>query len=317
MDKGMFDLFKKSDAYYTRIMYGETRGRRWNVWDYFRTHFHILGSVARNLFYYDGYENDDLFREIEKRLFYYGRSGIVKKGGDLIAVNAEGNTPGIYGRPEKFTFNFYGGIQDQSETPFEREIGRGGVFAYNTFDGFPTAITVEHYAMMLAHTDASITMELVNGRVMDVFTATDNRSTEAAAAYTKKIYDGDYSFIQDKSENLTIDRANASRSSRLRELLETKEKLLHDIYAIFGVNRVAEKRERLITDEAQGSGAMLLLNLTDMLKMREKMCEDINNVFGANISVKCHIDIDADGTLEHTQEAERDEKPEEEVKEDV
>lgn len=317
MDKGMFDLYKKSDAYYTRILLGRSRGRRWNVWDYFRTHFHILGSVARNLFYYDGYQNDDLFREIEKRLFYYGRAGIVKKGGDLIAVNAEGNTPGIYGRPEKFTFNFYGGIQDKAEMPFEREIGRGGVFAYNTFDGFPTAITVEHYAMMLAHTDASITMELVNGRVMDVFTATDNRSTEAAAAYTKKIYDGDYSFIQDKSENLTIDRANASRSSRLRELLETKEKLLHDIYAIFGINRVAEKRERLITDEAQGSGAMLLLNLTDMLKMREKMCEDINNVFGTSISVKCHIDIDADGTLEHTQEAERDEKPEEEVKEDV
>ena len=161
---------------------------------------------------------------------------------------------------------------------------------------------------MLAHTDASITLELVNGRMMDVINASDNNGVEAASTYSKKIYDGEYSFIHDRSENIVIDRANSSRNSKLRELLETKEKLYHDVYALFGINRVAEKRERLITDEAEGSGPMLLLNIKDMLSMREKMCEDINNVFGTNISVQCHIDIDADGTLEHTAEAEQPDK---------
>ena len=51
---------------------------------------------------------------------------------------------------------------------------------------------------------------------------------------------------------------------------------------------------------------MLLLNIKDMLSMREKMVDDINNVFGTSMRVKCHIDIDQDGTLEHTQEAEKD-----------
>ena len=72
---------------------------------------------------------------------------------------------------------------------------------------------------------------------------------------------------------------------------------------MFGVNRVAEKRERLVSAEADGSGAMLLLNLKDMLEMRKKFVTDINEVFGTNISVKCHIDIDNDGKLEHEAEA--------------
>lgn len=311
MDVGMYRLYSRSDLFYNRLLSGKCRGRRWNVWDYFQTHFQNLGSVARNLFYYDGYDNKDFFREVEKRYFFYGHTGAVKHNGDLIAVNSYGNTPGIYDKPERFTFNFYGGIQDTAGAkPNEREIGKGGVYGYNNFDGYPTALVVEHYALMLAHTDASITMELVNGRMMDVMKSSDNRSTEAANQYAKRIYDGDYSFIADKSENLEIDRAANSKTSRLRELLDTKERLLHDVYAIFGINRVAEKKERLITDEAEGSGAMLLLNLKDMFEMREKFCEDLNNTFGTNISVKCHIDIDADGKLEHVAEAESNTEPE-------
>ena len=302
----MIPLYSKSDKYYQRMISGACLGRRWNVWDYFRTHFQILSQISRNLFYYEGYDDQDFFKEIEKRLFYFGHAGIVDHNGDLIAVDANGFEPGIYDRPEKFTFTFRGGVPDTGRTPNERVIGNGGVYAFNTYDGFPTAIVVEHYAMMLAHTDASITLELVNGRVMDVFNASDNNGAEAAAAYTKKIYDGEYSFIRDKSENVILDRANSSRGNRLRELLDTKERLLKDVYALFGVNRTAEKRERLVTTEAQGDGAMLLLNIKDMLSMREKMVDDINNVFGTSMRVKCHIDIDQDGTLEHTQEAEKD-----------
>lgn len=315
MDKNMLPLWSKSDQYYLRLLSGGCRGRRWNVWDYFRTYMQMLGQIGRNLFYYEGYDNDDFFREIEKRLYYFGRCGVVKHSGDLIAVDANGNTPGIYNKPERFTFVFGGGIQDNSQTPNEREIGKAGAFGYNTFEGFPTVNAVEHYALMLAHTDASITMELVNGRMVDVLKVSNNRSAEAAGAYSKKLYDGDYSFLQDKTEELEIDRANSSRGSRLRELTDTKERLLKDVYAMFGVNRVAEKRERLVSAEADGSGAMLLLNLKDMLEMRKKFVADINKVFGTSISVKCHIDIDNDGKLEHEAEADNPEaaEPEEEA----
>lgn len=307
IDYRMLPLYSKSDKYYQRLMTGACLGRRWNVWDYFRTHFQTLSQIARNLFYYEGYDDQDFFKEIEKRLFFFGRCGIVTKDGNLIAADANGFEPGIYDRPEKFTFVFRGGVvDDNKKTPNERTIGENGVYAWNTYDGFATANIVEHYALMLAHTDASITLELVNGRMMDVINASDNNGAEAAAAYTKKIYDGEYSYIKDRSENVLIDRANSSRGTHLRELLDTKERLLKDIYALFGVNRTAEKRERLVTTEATGDGAMLLLNLKDMLSMREKMVEDINNVFGYNLTVKCHIDIDKDGTLEHVEEAEQE-----------
>lgn len=302
MTDGMLPLFSKSDKYYLNYLHGKRIGRRLKVWDYFSDHFEMLRAIGCNLFSYSGAGDDELYRQIEKRLFYFGRCGIVLHNGRLTAVDVSPYDPDVYGNPEGFTFSFENGEPDKRS--YKRIIDGNGVYAKNTFTAYPTARIAEHYALMLAHCDASIVSALVNGRMMDVLYATNNKSAEAAQTFAKSLYDGDYSIIRDSTEEMEINRAGSKVQTPISDILNAKERILKDIYNTFGINKVAEKRERFVTDEIEADEKMLSFNLKDMLEQRKKMCDDIRLTFGQTIDVECHVDIDADGRKENMQEME-------------
>lgn len=299
-DDNLFKLYSKSDKYYMRLMTGAALGRQLNVWDIFRNYFEHFTAMGMNLFSYEaeaGYVPDRFFKQLEKRLFFYGRAGVVERNSELVAVSASGFGEDVYDEPTKFSFVFGGGIPDPATTPNERVINANGVYCKNTFTGYPTAMVAEQYALMIAHCDMSMIAELVNSRFMDVLKASNNQSAEAAGKFYKDLYMGKLSFISDKTEELEVDRS-ARGVARLRDYIDTKASLLKEFYALFGINKTNEKRERMITDEVKDNQQLLQFNVKDMLDQREKMCDDIRNVFGIDVTVKCHIDLDANGTPE-------------------
>lgn len=300
MQDSMLKLWSISDRFMYDLINGAAVGRRLTVWDLFRNYFEQFRAIGTNLFSYDGITKDTQ-REIEKRLFLFGRVGIVEHNGSLIAVTANPNGEDIYDEPTHFTFTFGGGLPDKSKTPETREIGLNGVLGRNTFSFYPTSLECEHYALMLAHTDMSIIAELVNGRFTDILIARNNSEAETARAFNNALYDGRLSFIQDKAEDMEVNRASRN-VSHLRELIDTKDRLLRDFYNIYGISKAAEKRERMITEEVEANEKMLNFNLKDMLDARSKMCEEINRVFKKNVTVKSHIDLDNDGKLENEDE---------------
>jgi hypothetical protein len=154
---------------------------------------------------------------------------------------------------------------------------------------------------MIAHCDISIVADLVNGRFMDVLKAGNNKSAEAAAKFHKDLYAGKLSYLYDTTEELEVDRA-ARSVSHLRDYIDTKSSLLKEFYALFCINKTNEKRERMITDEVKDNQELLHFNVQDMLDQRKKMCDDVKNTFGIDLSVKCHVDIDANGTPEAKEE---------------
>lgn len=297
----MLKLWAKSDKYFMNLYGGVVRGRRLNVWDVMHNYFEQFKSIGTNLFSYEGITKD-LAWEIEKRLFYFGRVGIINYNNSLTAVTATPNGFNIYDEPTGFSFAFGNGVPDTNkETPQYRKVGEDGVLGRNTFSFYPTAATCEQYALMLAHADISIIAELVNGRFMDVIKAHNNSDAETATKFMNELYDGKLSFIRDNAEEIEIDRSPRA-VSHLRELIDTKDRLMRDFYNIFGIAKAAEKRERMITEEVETNEKMLNFNLKDMLEMRIKMCEEIERVFGVLVSVKSHIDIDADGKFENENE---------------
>ena len=317
INDNLYELYSKSDKYYMRLLGGRSLGRELNVWDIFRNYFEHFTAMGMNLFEYEvkNYNGLDIpdrfFKQLEKRFFFFGRAGIVTNNVELIAVDASGFGEDVYNEPVQFNFVFGGGIPDTAPTPELRDIEVNGVYAKNTFTGYPTAMSAEQYALMIAHCDMSIIAELVNSRFMDLLKAGNNKSAEAAAKFHKDLYSGRLSFIYDATEELEVDRTT-NRVSKLRDYIDTKAALLKEFYALFGINKTNEKRERMITDEVKDNQELLQFNVKDMLDQREKMCAEIKDVFGADITVKCHVDLDADGTPE-AQEAEQ---KEEEVKPD-
>lgn len=302
MQDTMRPLWSKSDRYFYGLMSGIYAGRELNVWDLFRNYFEQFRSIGEYIFTYEGIDKE-LARQIEKRLFLYGRCGIVSDKGELTAVTANPYGMDKYTEPTHFTFVYGGGLPDDSKTPEMREINKNGVFAKNTFSMYPTAMLAEQYALMLAHTDMSIICELVNGRFMDVLKASNNKAVESARAFHKALYNGNLKIIEDTTEEIEIDRSSA-RTSHMREYLDCKNQILSEFYGIFGINKTIEKRERMITDEVNSSEKLLNFNLKDALEMRKKMCDDIGLVFNRTVTVKSHIDIDSDGNFENDQEME-------------
>lgn len=301
MQDTMRQLWSKSDKYYLDLLMGGALGRKLNVWDIMRNYFMQFQSIGTNLFSYEGITKD-LAREIEKRLFLFGRVGLILYNGALTAVNATPEGYDIYNNPVAFTFAFPNGAEDSNKNdPNRRVIGKNGVMGRNTFTFYPTSAICEQYALMLAHTDISIIAELVNGRLMDVLKANNNSNAETAKQFMNDLYIGKLSFIRDDSEDMEIDRSPRS-ISHLRELIDTKDRLMRDFYNIFGIAKAAEKRERMITEEVETNEKMLNFNLKDMLEMRVKMCDEINRLFNYNVSVKSHIDIDGDSRLENENE---------------
>ena len=300
INDNVFKLYSKSDRYYMRLMAGASLGRELNVWDIFRNYFEHFTAMGMNLFSYEtdsDLVSDRFYKQLEKRYFFFGHVGIVIRNNKLVAVDASGFGEDEYNEPEQFNFVFGGGLPDRSKTPELRTIDVDGVYSKNTFTGYPTAFIAEQYALMIAHCDMSIIAELVNSRFVDVLKASNNQSAESAKNFHKNLYMGKLSYILDITEELEIDRSGRS-VSRLRDYIDTKASLLKDFYAIFGINKTNEKRERMISDEVKDNQELLQFNVKDMKNQREKMCDDIRSVFGIDIKVKCHVDIDANGVPE-------------------
>lgn len=310
LDPNVFKLYSKSDRYYLRLMTGGACGRRLNVWDIFRNYFQHFTAMGMNLFSYDvvNYGGLDIperfFKQLEKRFYFFGRAGIVTREKELTAVSAAPFGQDVYDEPTDFSFVFGGGLADPDKvTPFERSVDGSGVYVKNNFMTYPTAMIAEQYSLMIAHCDMSIIAELVNSRFMDVLKASNNKSAESARIFYKDLYDGKLSHITDVTEELEIDRS-ARGVSRLRDYMDTKAGLLKEFYALFGINKTNEKRERMITDEVKDNQELLQFNVKDMLDEREKMVKEIRDVFGCEITVKCHVDIDGDGEKEDAAEME-------------
>ena len=292
----IYELFKPSDKFFKRFIMGASCGRKLELWDFFRNYFFRFKDIATNIFEYEGISKE-LAKEIEERLFYFGRCGIIKDG-ELFAVDVAPFGRNRYGKPTGFNFTFKNGetLGDNTCT-----IDKDGVYALNTYDNFPTALIVEQYAFEGAHIKTSVVVELINSRMMDVLKAPNNASAESAMQYQNDIYRGKLSFIKDKTEDIEIDRTTKG-VGHLKEYIDLEDRFLKDVYETFGVKRIAEKRERMITGEVECTNDLMMLNLKEMLDCRKKMCDDINRLFGTNAKVYSHIDLDNDGTEEKEKE---------------
>ena len=116
VNDNVYNLFSKSDKYYMRLLGGRSLGREVNVWDIFRNYFEHFTAMGMNLFSYDvtDYNGLDIperfFKQLEKRYFFFGRSGIVTHNNELVAVSASGYGEDLYNEPTDFNFVFGGGM---------------------------------------------------------------------------------------------------------------------------------------------------------------------------------------------------------------
>lgn len=82
------------------------------------------------------------------------------------------------------------------------------------------------------------------------------------------------------------------------DLMDYKKAVENELLTFLGQNNVpVEKKERLITDEAQSNNQLIDSFAMLQLEARERACEEIKKVFGLNVTVKRRMEVEQNGSV--------------------
>ena len=148
---------------------------------------------------------------------------------------------------------------------------------------------LDRYVSLIAENDLSIDIGIINSRIIDLITATDDRSKKSAEKYLEDIQKGIPGVIS-SSEFLEGIKAqpygSTSVSNHLTNLIEMEQYLKASLWNELGLNaNYNMKRESLNSAESQLNNDALLPLVDDMLKQRQEGAERINAMFGTDIRV--------------------------------
>lgn len=257
-----------------------------------------LLEYLMQLFTWEGLPDSIPQHEIDLYLHLYGRAGVQKtNSGDIItsAIQVEGPTDYL----DIFT-NYTWATPKHNGRQY---VGTNGVVISNTMLHNSSFPLIHATAAKLAHADCTYICSMVNGRDTTVMKTTSQKFAVDAERYQNKKYNGVPSFIVDKGFS-TIDIADLKTqgSMNVREIIDTQQLILAEFWEAIGVSKTMEKRERMITSEADANAQLLKLNISNMYNCRKAGAEEINRIFGTSISVKCNVDIDSDNKIENEKE---------------
>lgn len=152
---------------------------------------------------------------------------------------------------------------------------------------------IHQYAVMLAHTDVTITSTLVNMRDCGgVPVAGTTKVSESIKQYRTSLYEGKINTIIDPAFiNAKFVDSHTNMQSDIVDLIESRRNLLNDFYSDIGVKTSWNKKGNMIVEEVQADNSMLLLNLSDMLEERRIGCDKVNKKYGTNWSVSLNPEL--------------------------
>lgn len=247
-----------------------------------------LLEYMMQLFTWHGLPDSIPAHEPDLYLYMWGRCAFNtdRKKKELIAVIPE--TSGCTNYFDEFT-NYTWATPIQGGRQY---IDVNGIIINNTQlhnSSFPLIHTT---AAKLAHLDTTIICAAVNQRDTVAVTAINQKFANDAKQYQRQKYNGVPSFVVDKGFTTLEFRDLKSNSMiNIREYCDTEQLILTEFWETIGVNKTVEKRERLITAEADNNTDLLRLNIRNMYNSRVAGVKKVNEMFGTNISVECNVDI--------------------------
>lgn len=227
-------------------------------------------------------------RQIELRLIINGHCGITKYKNELTAFFGSFYGPTVYFNEWK-NYNIWSPVYSGT-----RKIDKDIVVIDNNSTRLPSISLIHRYAVMLAHTEVSLILALINlrdsGGVPVAATEKQKRSIEQ---YQDRLFNGKFGVVTDlASLGVSYVGANRNTNQDILGIMESREKLIKSFYSDIGIRSAFEKRNNTVQAEVEADTSLLLFNISDMLATRKQACEEVNNMFGTNWSVHVAEEID-------------------------
>ena len=233
-------------------------------------------------------------RYLERSLYYKGMATMFETP-EFGFINTQCSTNGylnIYGLPSALMCNTFNGLHwykklftqlGEDEETIKKQREEECVFVMNDWEGMPTAFTIEQFAyrMYLAQRTADVNMSAQRTPVMVV--CSDKQRLTMENLYSQ--YDGNLPFIfGDKDSNINENTLKALKTDApyiCDKVTDYKKEIWNEFLQFLGVNSISiEKKERLITDEANQNNEVINLYLQSRLAPRQKACDQFNELYG-------------------------------------
>lgn len=249
----------------------------------FTDYYYRLMLLARSVYKWENLPNGMDEKWIERFLFREGKCMFFhdKEKGLMISQCAESNEMNLYEEPTQLTPFGIG----YSGKPME--VGKECILIRNNDDMVPTSFTLKLFAYRLAEISRAIDLNINAQKTPTLLTGSEKQRLTLKNVY--KQWDGNEPVIfGDKSlegsELLKVLKTDAPVV--FPQLQVQKQSVWNECLTFLGINNAnTEKKERLITDEAQANNVHIDLSAECFLKARQKACDDINSLFGTDIRV--------------------------------
>lgn len=247
----------------------------------FRTLFDKFKLIAMNEWDWQGLPDGIEPRHIEKLLFSKGMACFFKDPhmAHMVLECAPGGQVNVYGDPLHYRahgFNYQRNIRaDQCV------IIRNNLLALSTHD------FLMHYVNKLTEAERTMDVNVKACKTPIVF-ACDDKDVLTFKRIFQQVDGNVPAIFADRGLNLdSIQAFQTGVKFMGNELMDYKRSVESDLLTFLGQdNTPVDKKERLITDEAE-SNNQLIASFADLqLEARKKAAEEINEMFGLSITVE-------------------------------
>lgn len=252
----------------------------------FRVLYDKYRLITMNAFKWNNLPDGILERHVERLLFAHGKAVFYRKPdhGFMCLECQDSGEQNVYGDP--LWYNVFG------VKLTDRVKASDCVIIENNMLRIPTDDVIMFYVNKLA--EAERTMDVnVKANKTPVIVLCDSNDVLSFKRLFQQVDGNVPAVFADKAMNMDAVQALDLKTSFLgNELMDYKHSVEAELLTFLGINNPAvDKKERLITDEAN-SNNQLIQSFSDLqLEARERACEEINNTFGLNISVERRQDV--------------------------
>lgn len=260
-----FDFMDKSDNIFRHTMYMLNRTQAMFKWD------GLPDSIPQRMI--------ELYLQINGNVAFYQYEGTL-----YVFRGGLGGKPDVYYMPTLYTvanpaLNFSANLKIDDEC----------VVVSNDSLYLGLMPMFQKYATLLSENELSIKMAVINSRLVNMISASDDRTRASAEKFLDDIEKGKPGVIAANEffEGVkSTPYGSTGNTNTITNLIELEQYLKASWFNELGINaNYNMKRESINAEESQLNNDALLPLIDDMLKCRQDGAQRVNDMFGTNISV--------------------------------
>ena len=269
-----------------------------------------LKKVAMSIFEWINLPSSMNARWLERSLYYMGQAALLKdkKYGFINTNCSSAGYVNIYGLPTKlncYSFEYqtqrklYTGLNPLSnKKDKEKADNEECILVLNNWEAIPTCSTIELFAYRLYEAESTAFTNIRAQKTPVMILVDEKQRVLMENLYNQ--YNGNQPFIfGDKNllDHASIEAIRTDAPFIADKVMDYKKEIWNEALTFLGINNViVDKKERLITDEANQNNELINLNLQSYLAPRLEACKQFNEKFGLTgtdkeISVRVRSDL--------------------------